>query len=96
MTIPGSIEPAMSFLDAVLSHVDGDRSGFRVDDIAVGDRYVVVREAAELARRDRPQAATSSLPLLLRFSVAGGRIARLDIIPEDAGAYDAFWSPAQV
>lgn len=80
------------FLAVVLSNVDGRRSGFRVDDMAVGERFVITREVANLARADREDVPVE-LPLLLRFTVGeDGRIARLDITPEDAAAYDAFWA----
>jgi uncharacterized protein len=79
------------FLEILGAHVDPDRSGFGVEDLAVGDRYVIVREVATLARRDTPD-RTWELPLLLRFSVDAGRIAELNIVPEDLLTYDAFWA----
>ena len=79
------------FLETVLTNVDGRRSGFRVDDLMVGRQFVVVRELAELVRSGT-DGEPVELPLLLRFTVgADGRIARLDITPEDAGRYDSFW-----
>jgi ketosteroid isomerase-like protein len=80
------------FLEILGGHCDGAASGFRVDDVAIGEAYVIVREVASLARQDTP-GRTFDLPLLLRFTTAGGRIARLDITPEDLHAYDAFWTP---
>ncbi len=82
-----------NFLRVLGAHVDPGRSHFTVDDLAVGERYVIVREVARLARRDAPTRIWE-LPLLLRFTVAGDRIAELNIVPEDAQAYDAFWAAA--
>lgn len=81
------------FLATVLSNVDGGRSGFRVEDVTVGERFVIAREVAELARQGRDDEPVE-LPLLLRFTVReeDARITRLDITPEDAAAYDAFWA----
>ena len=79
------------FLEILGSHVDADRSGFGVDDLAAGGRYVIVREVARLARRDVPDRVWE-LPLLLRFTVQDDRIAELNIVPEDAQNYDEFWS----
>ncbi len=80
------------FLTTVLSAVDGRRSGFRVDDVTVGQRLVIAREVAELARRDR-EGEAAELPLLLRFTIGDDdRIATMDITPEDAAAYDRFWA----
>jgi ketosteroid isomerase-like protein len=81
------------FLEILGAHVDPDRSGFGVEDMAVGERYVIVREVARLARRDDPDRIWE-LPLLLRFTVEGAQIVRLDIVPEDARSYDAFWAPS--
>jgi ketosteroid isomerase-like protein len=81
------------FLETLGAHVDPDRSGFGVEDMAVGDRYVIVRELATLARRDTPD-RTWELPLLLRFSVDGSQIVELNIVPEDLLTYDAFWADA--
>jgi ketosteroid isomerase-like protein len=87
---PGGVD---RFLATVVSNVDGGRSGFRVEDVTVGERFVIAREVTELARRGRVDEPVE-LPLLLRFTVSeeDGRIARLDITPEDAAAYDAFWA----
>jgi ketosteroid isomerase-like protein len=80
------------FLTTILSNVDGRRSGFRVDDMTVGERFVIARELAALVRVDT-EGDPVELPLLLRFTVGtDGRIARLDITPEDAARYDAFWA----
>jgi ketosteroid isomerase-like protein len=79
------------FLGILGRHVDPGASGFGVDDFSIGDRYVIVREVATLVRRDDP-AREWELPLLLRFSVQDGRIAALNIVPEDAQTYDAFWA----
>jgi ketosteroid isomerase-like protein len=81
------------FLGVLGAHVDPDRSRFAVDDLASGERYVIVREVARLARQDSPDRIWE-LPLLLRFTVAGDHIAELNIVPEDAQAYDAFWAAA--
>jgi ketosteroid isomerase-like protein len=81
------------FLGILGAHVDAERSAFAVDDLASGERYVIVREVARLARQDAPDRVWE-LPLLLRFTVAGDRIAELNIVPEDAQAYDAFWATA--
>ncbi|MCW2991797.1 MAG: hypothetical protein JWM73_2391 [Solirubrobacterales bacterium] len=79
------------FLGVLGGHVDGPASDFRVDDIAVGQHYVIVREIARLLRQDTPGRAWE-LPLLLRFTVEDGLISRLDITPEDQAGYDTFWT----